>query len=157
MPQLTAVLAAGRRILISVGGGRSSERLPLFLLLCAALLYYGLLAPALLRLRDRQAVARLHTVADAVLQYAQDNPDGAYPASFEHLRASGYLAELPRNPFSGLPMRARPAGRLPEPGDFIYRPLMRPGERQASGYVLLLGSRRPGFYSEAQDRQPDLP
>jgi hypothetical protein len=74
----------------------------------------------------------LHAIQLAVERYSVDSPDSTYPRSLSDLKGSGYLPEMPTNPFTGLPMRCVAeltdvhkfdAGYVPpdaQPGDFMY-------------------------------------
>jgi hypothetical protein len=78
-----------------------------------------------------QVKQNLHAIQLALERYSVDN-NGDYPSNIAQLKSGGYLPVLPKNPFTGKPMRCvreaphgeadgfvkAPAGS--QRGDFIY-------------------------------------
>ncbi len=131
----------------------ASERgaLLLFCILLAAVLLPALLIQRLysgyvFKQREAQCKMRLHEVQLALERYCVDDAAERYPAGIDQLIGSGYLPEMPRNPFSGEAMRwvlldsnmqpLSPPGR----GDFGYLPRYDP-DGSIGGYSLALFTR----------------
>jgi hypothetical protein len=121
------------------------------LLVCAWLVFFNWIPRAQYKRREAEAKQNLHSVQLALERFAVDAPDGTYPLRIEQLISSGYMQELPPNPFSGEPMRAiqvdlrayngRGLFNVPgaRHGDFVYYPRFdETGESAPTGYTLFL-------------------
>jgi hypothetical protein len=77
----------------------------------------------------------LHAIQLALERYSSDN-NGDYPLSIETICITGYLQELPLNPFTGEPMRCISDADTAQSGDFSYEPQRTDGTTAATAYTL---------------------
>jgi hypothetical protein len=76
----------------------------------------------------RQAKENMHLIQLGLERFAVDSPGSVYPRQIDVLLKTGYLEQMPVNPFSGRPMRCVPLEGEHERGDFSYLARSRDGE-----------------------------